>query len=254
MEALQKLDELLNKAPEATTPRVANPAKKANSKGCQPKRHTNTKIGQPKQYTNTKGDQPKQRASTKGGSNHSLRKDKGCAAINNRARISQRHQMNLRQSQCNKRAQLIHNKETGEFLNYRKLLWDPKHRETWEKSAAHEFGRLAQNLKDRRVNKTNTIFFISKDKVPKDRTKDVTYRSFSCDLKPNKTETHCTSLTAGRDRVNYPGNAGTPTADMTLFKILMNSIISTEGARWVMVDIKDFYLCMPMKRFKYMRL
>ncbi len=54
--------------------------------------------------------------------------------------------------------------------------------------------------------------------------------------------------------VNYPGNAGTPTADMTLFKILMISIISTEGARWVMVDIKDFYLCMPMKRFKYMRL
>ena len=101
---------------------------------------------------------------------------------------------------------------------------------------------------------TNTIFFISKDKVPKDRAKDVTYRSFRCNLKPNKTETHCTGLTAGRDRVNYPGNAGTPTADMTLFKILLNSIISTKGARCVMVDIKDFYLCMPMKRFEYMRL
>jgi hypothetical protein len=41
---------------------------------------------------------------------------------------------------------------------------------------------------------------------------------------------------------------------MTLFKILLNSIISTKGARCVMVDIKDFYLCMPMKRFEYMRL
>ncbi len=73
-------------------------------------------------------------------------------------------------------------------------------------------------------------------------------------MKPNKTETHRTRLTADGDRVNYPGNAGTPTVDMTLFKILLNSIISTKGARCVMVDIKDFYLCMPMKRFKYMRL
>ena len=123
-----------------------------------------------------------------------------------------------------------------------------------EKISANEFGRLAQGLKDGRVKGTNTIFFISKDKVPKDRAKDVTYGSFRCDLKPNKTETHHTRLTAGIDRVNYPGNAGTPTGDMTLFKILLNSIISTKGARCVMVDIKDFYLCTPMKRFEYMRL
>ncbi len=101
---------------------------------------------------------------------------------------------------------------------------------------------------------TNTIYFINKDKVPRDRVKDVTYGSFSCDLKPNKTETHLTRLTAGGDRVNYPGNAGTPTADMTLFKILMSSTISKKGARCTMINIKEFYLCMPMKRFKYTRL
>jgi hypothetical protein len=160
--------------------------------------------------------------------------------------------MNLRQSQFNKRAQLIQNIETGEFLNYRKLLRDQKHKEIWEKSATNEFGRLAQGLKDKMVKGTNTIFFISKDKVPKDRAKDITYGSFSCDLKPNKTETHHTRLTAGGDRENYPGNAGTPTTDMTLFKI--NSVISTEGERCVMVDIKDFYLCPPIKRCKYIRL
>ncbi len=42
--------------------------------------------------------------------------------------------------------------------------------------------------------------------------------------------------------------------DMTLFKILLNSIILTKGARCDMVDIKDFYICTPMKRFEYMRL
>ena len=45
-----------------------------------------------------------------------------------------------------------------------------------------------------------------------------------------------------------------PTADMTLFKILANSIISTPNAKCLMIDIKDFYLRTPMKRPEYMRL
>jgi hypothetical protein len=73
-------------------------------------------------------------------------------------------------------------------------------------------------------------------------------------MKPTKEEKHHTRLTAGGDRINYPDDVGTPTADMTLFKCLTNSIVSTPGARCVMVDIKDFYLCIPMKRLEYMRL
>jgi hypothetical protein len=82
--------------------------------------------------------------------------------------------------------------------------------------------------------------------------KDVTYGSFSCNLKPNKAETHQTRLTTGGDRINYPEDVGTPTADMTLVKILLNSIISTKGAKCVMLDVKDFYLNTPMKQYKYM--
>jgi hypothetical protein len=49
-------------------------------------------------------------------------------------------------------------------------------------------------------------------------------------VKPNKEEKHCTQLTAGGDRINYPEDMGTPTADMTLIKILPNNIISTTDA------------------------
>jgi hypothetical protein len=73
-------------------------------------------------------------------------------------------------------------------------------------------------------------------------------------MKPNKEEKYRTRLTAGGDRINYPDDVGTPTADMTLFKCLMKSIISTPGAQCIMVDIKDFYLFTPMKRPEYMRL
>jgi hypothetical protein len=59
---------------------------------------------------------------------------------------------------------------------------------------------------------------------------------------------------AGGDRINYPEDMGTLTADMTLIKILLNSIISTKDAQCVTLDMKDFYLNIPMKRYKYMHL
>ena len=58
----------------------------------------------------------------------------------------------------------------------------------------------------------------------------------------------------GGDRINYPDDCGTPTADMIFFKILTNSIISTSNAKCLMRDIKDFYLNTPMKGPEYMRL
>ncbi len=124
----------------------------------------------------------------------------------------------------------------------------------WAKFAANEFGRLAQGLKDGRVKGTNTIKFICKDKVPDKRMKNVLYGSFSCDIKPNKEETECTRFTVGGDRINYPDDCGTLTADMILIKILVNSILSTPNAKCIMIDITDFYLQTPMERVEYMRL
>jgi hypothetical protein len=73
-------------------------------------------------------------------------------------------------------------------------------------------------------------------------------------MKPNKEEKECTQLTAGGDRIHYPEDVGTTTADMTLVKILLNSIISTKGAKCIMLDLKDFYLNTPMKRYEYKHL
>jgi hypothetical protein len=143
-------------------------------------------------------------------------------------------------------AQLIHDKDTGEWLTYGQLLRDPKHRENWLHSAANKFGCLANGVGGH-YKETNTIFFINKSKVPYDRMKDVTYGSFRCNYKPNKEEKWRTRLTVGGDRINYPDNCGTPMADMLLFKILLNSIVSTKGAKCLIIDIKDFYLNTPMK-------
>jgi hypothetical protein len=58
----------------------------------------------------------------------------------------------------------------------------------------------------------------------------------------------------GRDWLDYPDAISTPTEKLTTTKCLLNSTISMLGARFMGVDIKDFYLNTPMARYKYMRL
>jgi hypothetical protein len=72
-------------------------------------------------------------------------------------------------------------------------------------------------------------------------------------LKKND-EPNWTRLVAGGDRVHYPGDTGTPTTNLITVKLLINSIILTTGAKFMMMDIKDFYLNTPMAQYEYMRL
>ncbi len=91
--------------------------------------------------------------------------------------------------------------------------------------------------------------------VPKERARDVTYGLITCLIRPEKIDKpNRTRLVAGGDRVHYPYNAGTPTTDLLTVKLLINSVISMQGARFFTMDIKNFYLCTPMSRYKYMQL
>jgi len=147
----------------------------------------------------------------------------------------------------------IFDEESGKLLKYRQLITHPKYKQVWMHSSANEFGRLAQGVGGR-IKGTSTIFFIHKNQVPNDRWNDVTYVKFVCELKPNKAEKHRTRLTVGGDKVHYPGDVGTPTADLTLVKTHVNSVVSTRGARYMTLDISNFYLNTPMVRYEYVRI
>ena len=58
----------------------------------------------------------------------------------------------------------------------------------------------------------------------------------------------------GGDRIVYPGDCGTPTVALLTVKLHQNSTISTKDARYMTIDIKNFYLNTPMERFEYMQL
>ncbi len=111
-----------------------------------------------------------------------------------------------------------------------------------------KIGQLAQGRPGRNTG-TNTIFFIRQDQVPRDKMKDTTYGLITCLVHPEKIDKpNRTRLVAGGDHVHYPGNTGTPTANLLTIKLLINSIISTQGANFMTMDIKDFYLNTQMAR------
>ncbi len=136
--------------------------------------------------------------------------------------------------------------EQGKLLKYRHLIANSKTRATRTHSYGNELGRLAQGMPGQKKG-TDKIFFIPWHKVPKERAKDVTYGLITCLVRPKKTEEqNRTRLVAGGDRVHYQFDTGTLTANLLTIKLLINSVISTPGARFFTMDIKNFYLCTPM--------
>jgi hypothetical protein len=135
----------------------------------------------------------------------------------------------------------VMDEETGDMLEYRHLIKRPKYQDTWSKAFGKEIGRLAQDQKGV-VEGTNSIFFIPYDEVPGDRRKDITYARICADYRPEKSDPNRIRITLGGNLVNYPGNVGTRTADLITVKLLLNSVISTPGAKFMSLDISNFYL------------
>eukprot|EP00804_Cyclotella_cryptica_P015468 CCRYP_008055-RA/>CCRYP_008055-RA protein AED:0.34 eAED:0.35 QI:0/0/0/0.75/0/0/4/0/483 len=140
--------------------------------------------------------------------------------------------------------------DTGELLEYRHLIKTqntaPYGKCIWQRT------RSPRPRYPRTVKGTNTIVFIAHNEIPPQRRRHP--RTIAANYRPEKDDPYRIRLTVGGNRITYPGDCGTPTADMLTTKILLNSVISTKGARFMTIDIKDFYLNTPMVRPEYMRL
>ena len=106
-----------------------------------------------------------------------------------------------------------------------------------------------RNARTRRRDKHNLLH--QKSDIPADRQGVVTYVSFVCNYRPKKEEKERTHLVIGGNGINYPGDAGTPTADLLTIKLLANSVVSTKNTKMLTMDLKDFYLNTPMERSEY---
>jgi hypothetical protein len=135
-------------------------------------------------------------------------------------------------------------------MEYRDLLKDPKHRETWFRAAANGFGRLFNGVGNnadgtQRVKGTNTCHWIKKSQVPKG--KRVTYARTVVAVRPEKEEINRVRITVGGNLLDYSGETSTEAASIETTKL------STPGARLGTIDISKFYIQNYLEDYQYMR-
>ena len=157
------------------------------------------------------------------------------------------HEFFTEEHQCN----AVIDEATGISQEYRHLLRTPA-KKVWETALANDLGRLAQGVGTRMPKGNSTIRFVARKAVPQH--KKVTYARLVAELRPHKKEVHRVRVTVGGDRLDYTGITATQTASLTTTKCLINSTLSTKNAKFMSVDIKDYYYGTIMTEFEYMRM
>ena len=147
------------------------------------------------------------------------------------------------------------------MLEHRQLTHhrDPKIKQTWTTSAADKFGRLFQVVESgsndgKRVQGTNTFFFIHHRQVPKHKFKDITYARFVCSIREMKTNENRTKVTVGGNKITCNGDVETPTAQLETAKLLFNSVTSRPNAKFMTLDLATFYLMTLMGDYEHLRI
>ena len=98
----------------------------------------------------------------------------------------------------------------GDLLEYRHLMKQEEYQDIWDKSYGNELGRLAQGIGDN-IKGTNRIFFTTKQNIPFERRRDITYGQIVCDYREGKEDPNRARLVVGGEKIKIPIDCGTPT-------------------------------------------
>jgi hypothetical protein len=134
----------------------------------------------------------------------------------------------------------------GSPLTYRTATHDPESGD-WLTAEAAEIDHLLA---------TTTMHAIHLHQQPSDRRGDTTYYNpkpkEKYDDEMNKVFYRIRGTAVG-DRINYDGPTKAKTAAQSTVKLLLQSVVS-DNAKFMTLDIKDFYLMTPLPRSEYIRI
>ena len=148
--------------------------------------------------------------------------------------------------QQEEQANVVIDPASSQALEYWHLIRGPNG-DTWVKALANDLRSLAQGVGTRMPTGTNTVFFVTKSSITHGL--KVTYALMVTTIRPTKSELNRVRVTVGGDRLGLPGATTTHCASLTTTKFLLNSTISTPDARFMTLDIKDFYYVTAMARY-----
>ena len=137
---------------------------------------------------------------------------------------------------------------TGEQKEFCHLMKDQSTKIVWDPAMSTEVDRLHD---------TGTIRFIPRSAVPQN--KKVVYLKIVVDIREHKAVKErvrivATPTAVGGGKVNYAGKTTTRTVEVSTVKMHLQSVLSTPGAKYMTLDISDFYLATLMKDYEYGRL
>jgi hypothetical protein len=149
----------------------------------------------------------------------------------------------MTQSQTAKVHAAVLDNNTGLPIKQSLLKFTPD-AEVWQKTDDAEIVRLTK--------KTGTMKPILPQDKPSDRTASYYNPQSSTKVEEGKLIRR-TRGTYGGDRGDpYPDDTAAYVADITTVKLLWNSVVSTPGAKFMTMDITDFYLGTTLTRKAYM--
>ena len=146
---------------------------------------------------------------------------------------------------------------TGETISsYKKLMHDPATAETWQTAFGKDFGGMTQGDDKTGQKGTNAMFVMSHKEIKRahEMKKKFTYGNPVVDYRPQKDDPHRIRITAGGNLITYESSPSVRTADLDTAKLHWNSVVSTPGAQYMCLDIKNFYLTAKLDYYEYMRM
>jgi hypothetical protein len=115
-----------------------------------------------------------------------------------------------------------------------------------------DFGGTAQGDNKTGQKGTNSVFVMTHEEIDVAMTASHkwTHKCTVLNYQPQKDDPNWIRIAVGGNLITYRGNTYTCTADLTTSKLLWNSILSTNGAQYMCIDIKNFYLLVALDYYK----
>ena len=131
----------------------------------------------------------------------------------------------------------------GETISsYEKLMNDPETPEVWQTAFGRDFGGMAQGDDKTGQKGTNAMFVMTKPEITSalERGTKFTYANPVVDYRPQKEHPNRIRITAGGNLIDYESELSVRTADINTTKLHWNSVVSTDKAKYMCLDIKKF--------------
>jgi hypothetical protein len=146
---------------------------------------------------------------------------------------------------------------TGKTISsYKKLMNDPATAKVWQTAFGKDFGGMAQGDTKTGQKGKNAMFVMTHNELAHvlQAGKKFTFANPVVDYRPQKEDPNRIRITAMGNLVSYEGESSVRTADISTAKIHWNSVISNKKAKYMCLDIKNFYLTAALEYFEYMKI